>query len=205
MIGVTRKTVVLAAVTCALYGCRSRTPERPVYLIIGLDTSTGERESLGPAALLTARLAGRLDPEKDRLTVLRVGEVTEELYDDPARESAEELQRRLVTRLRSLARSAKTLPVSFWREAALRGDHGSASVAVVLFSDGNNAFNQRPELAEIHANAKRLEANPNVACVAIIGVDAASRAYLRDSFSNLGDRLLLRGSDELDLDVIAKA
>jgi hypothetical protein len=188
-----------------LMGC-SRTPGplSRVHAYVGIDTSSGTRPRLAAFAALAARLAGgRLEPDRDQLTLLTVCDTTREFSDGPAPESQTVIQQTIVRAVQTPPAHRGTRPALFWSEVARRVDAETASrVVVVLLSDGDNDDMTPDSRAAIRAAAKRLAASDHVAAVAVIGVNPENRACLRDCFAPLGDRFWLQGPTEMDIDAV---
>ena len=194
--------LALAALGPLLAGCAPRAVARR-HLFAGFDTSGSMRPRLAAAAATGARLAGRLDPDRDELTLYRVERDTQELRDGPAPDSGTAMQQEVVAELARPAARPGTFPVRFWAEVARRIRAERRPAAVVLFSDGDNDDGQ-PEAAQaIRAAAADLSANPAVRLVAVCGVSPENRAALRAEFAPLGDRFELLDLSETDVERLA--
>lgn len=71
---------------------------------------------------------------------------------------------------------------------------------VVYFSDGDRDSPNDDLLLEVAA--KRICKNDQVIGVAIIGISAENRARMRDVFASMGERLVLVGRNDTNLDAL---
>lgn len=200
-VGVARLAIALCGLS--LYGCGAQPSGPGVSILAGFDTSGSMRPRLAAAALAGSRLAGRLDPDRDTLTLYRVDRETQEFHDGPAPDSGAGLQREIVTALGREPARPGTFPALFWAEMARRAKAETHPVAVILFSDGDND-DQRPGAAQaIRRAAADMAANPRITSVAVCGVSPGNRAALREAFAPLGGRFELLNLSEADVQRLA--
>lgn len=196
-------TACLALCGLLLSGCGARSSAPGVRVFAGFDVSGSMHPRLAAAALAGSRLAGRLDPGRDTLTLYRVDRQTEEFQDGPAPDSGAGLQREIVAALRKEPVRPGTFPASFWAETARRAKAETRPVSIILFSDGDND-DQRPEAAQaIRRAAADMAQNPHVTNVSVCGVSPGNRAALRDTFAPLGGRFELLNLSEPDVQRLA--
>ena len=199
------KFVMAAAASACLVGCTGETTRSlPVHVYIGIDTSGGTRGRLGAFAAMAARLGGgRLQPGRDRVTLFTVCDSTQEFSDGPAPDSQAGLEQTIVRAVKTPPTRPGTRPAAFWSQVARRAEaDGGARVAVVLLSDGDNDDTTPAARSEILAAGKRLASNNRVALVAVVAVNPENRDCLRKCFGPLGDRFVLQGPTEMDVDAV---
>jgi hypothetical protein len=202
----------LAAASCAaafaitvgtLIGC-SRPTSAPTraHVMVGFDTSKGDRQLLASAVLATTRLTRQLQLDRDRLTLFRMDRETREFFDQEVPHSTRALQRTIVSAVEDAPRVSGTFPTKFWSITANRAAQDEQPTAVILFSDGDN--DATPDATgTLRAAAQKLAANPNVAVVAVYGALPTNWAWLRDCFQPLGDRFRLAGPTDLNVGPLA--
>lgn len=199
-----RFTPMLAGLAIlGLAGCSGPRAGAGDHVYAGFDTSGSMRPRLAASAATGARLARRLDPGRDRLTLYRVDRDTEELRDGPAPDSGAALQQQVVTELARPAAQSGTFPARFWAEVARRVRADRRPAVVVLFSDGDNDDGRPDATRAIHAAAADLAADADVRLVAVCGVSPRNRAALRDEFAPLGERFELLNLSEPDVQRLA--
>lgn len=204
-------TSLAAALALAACGCGH--PVSPAggagapscHVYAGLDTSASWRPYLGLSATLCAQQAVGLDPDHDRLTLYRMDSSTREFSSGPAPDSAEQIQKVIVTEVASVSETHGTFPAKFWTAAAQQAEGDRGPVTVEAFSDGDNDDGSAASSAAIKVAARCLAANPHVAGVWIFGAEPRNWAVLRGEFAPLGGRLHLVSPPELTADRVASA
>lgn len=173
-----------------------------VVLISAFDRSAsfGLSNALPSTVLSNARLARRLDPARDRLTLFRVADETYEFLDGAPDERATPFEVQIAQGLRQPPSRKGTYPCRFWiavderlREAEGHGTDAPAFL-IALWSDGDD--DERPNAHRLHsaqmnAALRRLSASPHVRGVFFYGVKFQNRARLRRQFQTLGPKLHL--------------
>jgi|GEM_PF-2355448 len=201
--------VAVAVVITSLITFAVLRPSAPqgsaVRLIAGIDTSDSVRDQdtaggtlLGRCIACLARLSARLDQHRDRVTIIRIDREAREFYDQNAPRSREKFQWLLISETRPAAKVGGTFPAKFWAKAAERAQGVTVPVAVCLFSDSDNDDLSATARSEMQHAAKLLADNPHVVAVCCYGAHSKNWENLRTVFAPLGDRLQLRGPEEMD-------
>lgn len=205
--------LVLSAL--ALSGCAPPQRERPtdhtvrpdhanLHDYTGLDTSAGFRPRLSAAAVLCAQRAGQMDSACDQLTIFRVDNHTQEVYDNPPPADPDDAQATIAREAAAVPPRGGTYPARFWTEVARRAETDTGPVLVDFFTDGDNDDMTPAARTAIAAAARRLAANPHVAQVCLYGVSRENRAALHALFAPLGERRFhLFGPTEMTPDAIS--
>ena len=175
------------------------------HLYVGLDTSGSFRPYLGVAATLCARQAMGLDPDRDRLTLYRLDSSTREFSDGPAPDSADRLQRAIVTEVQAPSDARGTFPARFWESVADRLPGDTGPVTVEVFSDGDNDDETAASAGAIRRAARRFAADPHVVSLCVFGADPRCWATLRAEFAPLGGRFHLCSPPEMTADRVVSA
>lgn len=171
----------------------------------GLDTSVGFRPHLSSTAVLCAQRSGQMDPATDQLTIFRVDDRTQEIYDNPPPADPDDAQATITREAISASPHRGTYPALFWTEVAKRAEADTVPVLVDYYSDGDNDDMTPAARTAIAAAAQRLAANPHVVQVCIYGVTQQNRAALHDLFAPLGERRFhLFGPTEMTSDTISR-
>lgn len=198
--------VALAAAAFGLHGYGRPPKAVPgVQAFVGIDDSVGVEPHLGQETNLLAALNGHLDPDRDRLTLLRVNFVTTEFFDDPAPESGGQLRDLLAYTFHARPAHHGTRPSLFFDEVARSASWRAGPCVVVLLGDGDQDFASPQEEAALRAAGRALADNPHVKDVVICGISPANRAAWHRRFSALdvSNRLHLMPLDQAALDKIS--
>ena len=195
---------------CGGFAYSRRTPPgsatQALHIYIGLDTSGSARAHLGGYTLLSGQISARLHSGKDRLTLFRVDDTTQEFSNHAASGSMEDTLTDIAHNVRALSPRPCTKPAVFWKEAARRASMDSARSVIVLFSDGDNDDMTAASQAEICAAARQIASCASVQAVLICGAEPRNWKTLRAAFAPLGDhRFLLLNPAEMDILPIAEA
>jgi hypothetical protein len=142
----------------------------------------------------------RFEPGRDRVTLYRLDRSAAEFYDAAAPASLERLQDLLVRELEDRPARSGTRPAEFWQAAADRADRARSPLVVLLLTDGGNDDRTPDGLAALREAVERLARNPRVRRVCVWGVLPGQRAEVRADLAPLGDRLEVRGLEDVDPD-----
>ena len=158
-----------------------------VHTYAGVDDSVGMEPHLGQETNLLTALNGRLDPDKDFLTLLRVNYAATEFFNDPPPDSTEELRGLLLRTFRARPARDGTRPAQFFREIARRTAHETRTTVVVYLSDGDQDFPAAQEEPALQSAGKSLAGTPNVKAVILCGASPENWAAWRRRFAMLDD------------------
>jgi len=193
-------------VIAALLAARPHAPRgSAVEVIAGIGASGSERRAeatggtvMGRSIAALAKLAVRLDCNRDHLTVFRVDREAREFYDQTAPESREKFQWLLINETKPAPRSG-SFPASFWTRVAKRAQSAKRPVAICLFQDGDNDDLRPAARLEMQHAARVLAANPRVVSVRFYGARSKNWDTLRAVFAPLGQRLHFQGPDQINV------
>lgn len=185
---------------CAAAPRRAAGPDH--WIIAGWDTSGSNRRRLAAEVRAGAGLIRRFEPSRTRLSCFRVDAVCTEFFDNLPPEGLERLLGMLVKALREPALARGTKPAPFWTAAAERAEEAACPTLVIYHTDGEIDDHSPVAMRALRAAVARLAANPRVRRVALWGVTPASRAELRREFAPLGDRLEIRGEDDMNAETL---
>lgn len=177
-----------------------RAPVKPVTAIIGIDTSGSARPKLGEYVLHASRFTAHLEPNTDNLSLFRVDFETQEFYHDKVRGGREAALKRFLADVARQPERNRTLPETFWKNAAQQSDGATQPVCVLYFSDGDNDDMRAESRQALLVLGSRLAANPQIVSVQFVGVKAANRLYWEQCFAALGKRLILSGENEMQIE-----
>jgi hypothetical protein len=188
----------VAAMALLLSGCARQSARGPVQLVVGCDASGSNRAALPVQVRMISRMTRRFTPGVDRLTLVRLDHEATEFYDGNVPASGDRLRSVLVQALSARATRPGTRPDRFWEAAAELAEASSAPVVVVLCGDGEMDDRGAEAVRRLTASVTRLARCPRVRRVAVWGVKPETRAALRRSLRALGDRLEIRGVEDVD-------
>ncbi|MDF2441461.1 MAG: hypothetical protein JWN98_2445 [Abditibacteriota bacterium] len=201
----------LAAVAIAgwrISNSRSATSDnitRGVLVIGGVDASGSTRDGLlAQGAFYSKKIAARLDPARDFLSVYRVDRQTHEVASGPAPTSARRFSLHLIQAVRDEASRAGTHPAAFWEQAATEAARSSRPAVVFFFSDGDNDDQSAKGAARLRAAAVRLARNTQVKAIYVWGAKRSNRAALRRLFAGRpAHEVIIQGAGEIDIEPLA--
>lgn len=193
-----RPLSAVALAAAALSGCAGPAGE-PVDQVVGLDTSLSARRRLPAYVQAAARLTRRVNAAGGHSTLYRVDHQTLEFYDGVAPSGTEKIQELLVRELAPRPNRAGTHPAEFWHAAATRAAASRRDMVVALIGDGGNDDRSPEAMAKLRAAVERLAASPRVRRVLVWGVIPETREQLRADLAPLGNRLEIRGLDDINL------
>lgn len=177
----------------------------PVTVIAGFDTSGSNRGTLNAQTGAAAGFLRQLDSDRDRLVAYRVDRSCEEFYDSRLPEGLESLMGILLSGVEREAARPGTRPASFWNVCLERISRSREAVAVLLLTDGQVDDQSPAARAAIKRAADRLARNKRVKRVAIWGVTPPNRELIRRLMGVLGDRLELRGPEDMTASELLQA
>ena len=197
--------VIAATATAVWQWQRPSTPASSaagVLVIGGVDASGSTRGGLlAQGAFWSRKIAARLDPARDYLSVYRVDRQTHEITSGPAPTSARRFSRDLVREVRPESEQGGTYPAAFWNQAAQEASASSRPVVVYFFSDGDNDDQSAQGLEQLRRATHRLAALSQVRAIYVFGIKRDKRAAVRSAFAaRPADQIIIQGSGEIDIE-----
>lgn len=180
----------------------SENAARGVLVIGGIDASGSTRDGLlAQGAFYSKKIAARLDPARDFLSVYRVDRQTHEVTSGPAPTSARRFSLHLIQEVHDEADRTGTHPAEFWEQAAKESARSPRPVVVFLFSDGDNDDQSANGAKRLRAAAMRLARNATVKAIYVWGAKRTNRAALRQLFATRpAHEIIVQGVGEIDIE-----
>lgn len=171
-------------------------------LVVGYDTTGSDRAHLGAEVACFARETRDLYGVP--MTSYRLDDRCVEILDGPAPGRGDDLLRILKRELSHPPLHRGTRPSAFWALAASDVASTDGPAVVILTGDADDDYQSPQEQRQIAASARRIAANPQ-SVVEFLGIAPDNRERARQLFSQLGERLILRGPAEVSPRAIDEA
>jgi hypothetical protein len=169
----------------------------PRRLILAFDRSGSYRACLPGALHLGCELAGRLDPDRSRVTCIALDTQPHDMFDNAPPDTEEALADLLEDYLGRKPAANGTAPSRLWTRIAEACEHEKARVAIAFYTDGD--VDTPDTWKALTLSAERLAKLPQVAFVGIYGVTPENRTRLNDAFHDFDhSRFRLYGTGETD-------
>jgi hypothetical protein len=174
---------------------------RGALVIGGVDASGSTRDGLlAQGAIYSKKIAARLDPTRDFLSVYRVDRQAHEVTSGPAPTSARRFSLHLIREVSEEAVQGGTYPALFWEAAAREAGASVRPVVIYFFTDGDNDDQSARGKARLRAATTRLTRNPRVRAIYLFGSKRSNREALRLAFPGRPpEQVVVQGAGEIDI------